>query len=57
MIDTNQWLLDFVSANWMGLIIVYGVFVAMFPNSKILKAIGESCGNLFPVFKKKENNP
>lgn len=54
MIDSNQFLIDFISGNWMAMIIVYGVFRAMFPNSKILMALGEGFSNLFPVFRKKD---
>lgn len=49
----NQFLIDFIGANWMVLIIVYGIFRAMFPNSKVLGAIGEAVSNLFPVFKQR----
>ena len=54
MIDSNQLLIDFIGSNWMALVILYGIFRAMFPNSKVLGAIGEGFSNLFPVFKKKE---
>jgi len=54
MIDTNQFLLDFIGSNWMALIIVYGVFRAMFPNSKILTALGEGFSGLFPQLRKKD---
>jgi len=54
MIDTNQILVDFIGSNWMAMIIVYGVFRSMFPNSTVLTAIGEGFSNLFPVFRKKE---
>ena len=54
MIDTNKWLVDCIGSNWMLMIIVYGAFRAMFPNSKVLGAIGESFAGLFPVFRKKE---
>ena len=56
MIDSNQILVDFIGANWMALIIIYGIFRAMFPNSKILGAIGESLSNLFPIFRKKDDS-
>ena len=54
MIDTNQFLIDFIGSNWMLMIIIYGIFTAMFPTSKVLTAIGEGFSNLFPVFKGKE---
>jgi len=55
MIDSNQFLVDFIGSNWMALVILYGIFRAMFPNSKVLTAIGEGFSNLFPVFKRKDN--
>ena len=53
MIDTNTWLIEFIGKNWMVMLIIYGVFAAMFPASKILAAIGETFSGLFPVFRKK----
>lgn len=57
MIDSNQFLIDFIGSNWMGMIIVYSIFRAMFPNSRTLTAIGESFSGLFPVFRKGEKKP
>jgi len=57
MIYTNQWLIELIKENWMGMILFYSITRAMFPNSKILTAIGESFSNLFPVFKKKGEPP
>jgi hypothetical protein len=54
MIYTNQWLIEVIKENWMMLILLYGIVRAMFPNSKMLTAIGEAFSNLFPVFRKKE---
>ena len=54
MFDGNAFINELVGKNWMILIIIYGVFRAAFPNSKILNAIREGFSNLFPVFKKKE---
>lgn len=54
MIYTNQWLIELIKENWMGLILLYSVIRAMFPNSKMLTATGEAFSNLFPVFRKKE---
>lgn len=53
MIYTNQWLIEAIGENWMALIIIYGIIKAMFPNSKVLNAIGETFAGLFPVFKNK----
>lgn len=54
MIYTNQYLTDFVGNNWMALIIGYGVCRAIFPQSKILTALGEGFARMFSVFR---NNP
>jgi len=53
MIYSNEWLIKFVGENWMALLIVYGMARAMFPNSKILGALGSGVSNIFPVFRKK----
>ena len=57
MINGNQFLIDLIGNNWMVLIIVYGVFRAALPNSRILSAIGEGFSNLFPVLQRKSNDP
>jgi len=57
MINTNQWLVDFIGSNWMALIVIYGIFRAMFPTSRILTAIGESFSGLFPVFGRGKTDP
>lgn len=54
MIYTNDWLIEAIAENWMGLILLYSIIRAMFPNSKMLNAIGESFANVFPVFRKKD---
>jgi len=51
MIDTNQLLIDFIGKNWMALIIIYGMVRAMFPNSKVLAAMGDGFARMFPVFR------
>lgn len=53
MIYSNAWLIEFIGYNWMALLIIYGVLKAMFPNSKILQAIGAGASNIFPVFRRK----
>ncbi len=53
MFYSNEFLIKFIGENWMFLLILYGIFKAMFPNSKILNAVGEGFSNLFPVFRKK----
>ena len=55
MMYSNQWLTEFIGNNWMALLILYGVARAMFPNSKILSAIGEGFSKLFPVFNRNKN--
>ncbi len=52
MIDSNNWLVDFIGNNWMGLTLVYMGLKAMFPNSKLLNAIGEGAKGMFPQFRK-----
>jgi hypothetical protein len=53
MIYSNYWLSEFIGNNWMGLIILYSAAKAVFPNSKILGAIGSGFSNIFPVFRRK----
>jgi hypothetical protein len=53
MIYSNVWLIDFIGNNWLALAILYGVLTAIFPDSRVLSAIGESFSERFPVFKKK----
>jgi len=54
MIDTNKMLIDFVSSNWMAMVIVYGILKVSFPNSKAVIAIGDLFSGLFPVFSAKK---
>jgi hypothetical protein len=55
MIYTNQWLWDFLNNNWMGLIMLYCIARSVFPNCKVLVAMGDAAQTLFPtIFKKKE---
>jgi hypothetical protein len=54
MIDSNNFLLDLVGKNWMALIILYTMVRTIFPNVKVIIAIGDAFANLFPQFKKKE---
>lgn len=54
MIDGNAFINEVVGKNWMLLLLAYNIFVVVFPDSKILKAIGEGFSKMFPVFKKKE---
>jgi len=51
MIDTNTFLIDFINNNWMGLIMFYSIIKSIFPNSKVLTAIGEGVSNVFPMLK------
>jgi hypothetical protein len=50
MIDSNTFLIDFVNNNWMGLVMLYSIVRSIFPNNKVLKAIGEAFSARFPVF-------
>lgn len=52
--DSNTFLVQFIGDNWMAMIIIYAIFRAMFPNSRILTAVGETFSGLFPVFKQKQ---
>lgn len=54
MINTNQILMDFVGQNWIALLLLYGIVRAMFPNSMMLTAIGETFSGLFPQLRKKD---
>jgi hypothetical protein len=42
MIHVDVWLLDFVKENVIALTILYACLKSIFPDSKILKAIGDA---------------
>ena len=52
IIKGNEILLQFVSDNWMILLLFYTVVRAMFPNSKLILNIGASFSSMFPIFRK-----
>lgn len=54
MIDGNTFLNDLIGKNWMVLMLIYVILNNIFPDSKILQAIGKGFSNMFPVFKRKE---
>ena len=54
MFSSNQWLTDFIGQNWMGMVILYSIVRSMFPNSKMLNAIGQTFSGMFPVFRKEK---
>jgi membrane-bound metal-dependent hydrolase YbcI (DUF457 family) len=57
MFYSNQWLWDFLNNNWMGLVMLYSIVRSIFPNSKVLVALGMSAQNMFPsIFKREEKN-
>jgi hypothetical protein len=53
MIDTNTFLIDFINNNWMGLVMLYSIVRSIFPNSKVLTAIGEGVSGVFPMLRGK----
>jgi hypothetical protein len=42
MIHTDQWILDFLKENMITISFLYAVVKMLFPDSKILKAIGDA---------------
>jgi hypothetical protein len=52
MVFTNEFILKFVSENWLGILLVYGVFKSIFPESKLLARFADYVSNLFPILKK-----
>lgn len=53
MIDSNTFLIDFENNNWMRLVMLYSIVRSIFPNSKVLTAIGDGVSNVFPILKGK----
>jgi len=55
MFDGNKAVMDFVSLNWLPMLVVWGLAKAFFPNWKLLDRIGERFAVIFPQFKKKDS--
>ncbi len=53
MLYSNEWLIEFIGENWIALVILFGIFRSLFPNSKVLNAIGSAFADRFPVFRGK----
>ena len=53
MIYSNDFLMKVVSENWLGILLVYGVFKSIFPESKLLGRLADYVSNLFPILKSK----
>ena len=47
MIYADQWIIDFIQHNVIALSILYAILRSMFPESRILKAIGISFNKRF----------
>lgn len=52
--DSNGFLDDFVGQNWILLLLMYNIFKAVFPNSKVLEAIGATLSSKFPLLRQPE---
>ena len=53
IIKGNEIILQFVSDNWIILLLFYSIVRGMFPDSKLIQVVGASFANIFPIFKKK----
>lgn len=53
IVNGNEIILQFVSDNWMILLLFYSVIRGMFPDSKLIQIVGASFANMFPVLKRK----
>jgi hypothetical protein len=54
MFDSNTFLMNLVSNNWLAILAVYGVFKAIFPNSRILSRLADYFTGLFPILKNRK---
>jgi hypothetical protein len=54
MFDSNTFLMNLVSNNWLAILAVYGVFRAVFPNSRILSRLADYFSGLFPILKNRK---
>lgn len=50
----DQLLIDFFKENFITLGTAFAILKVIFPNSRILRGIGDAVSERFPVFKKKE---
>lgn len=53
MIQLDPILIEFVKENCITLTLIYAVLKVIFPNSRILRGIGEAFSSRFPAFGKK----
>ncbi len=53
MIDGNALFTEFISKNWMPLVFFFAILKAIFPDSRILNAIGEMISTKLPILKGK----
>jgi hypothetical protein len=53
IIKGNEIILQFVSDNWIILLLFYSIVRGMFPDSKLIQIIGASFASMFPVLRKK----
>jgi len=54
MIDGNALFTEFISKNWMPLLTLFAILKVLFPESRILNAIGELISSRLPILKKKD---
>ena len=53
IIKGNEIILQFVSDNWIILLLFYSIVRGMFPDSKLIQIIGASFSSMIPVLRKK----
>ncbi len=52
--ESNRFINDFISNNWILLLLWWSVFKGLFPNSRFLESMGNSISTIFPAFKRSE---
>ena len=53
IINGNEIIIQFVSDNWIILLLFYSIVRGRFPDSKLIQVVGASFSNMFPIFKGK----
>jgi hypothetical protein len=53
IINGNEIIIQFVSDNWIILLLFYSIVRGMFPDSKLIQLVGTSFASMFPVLRRK----
>lgn len=54
IINGNDLIMEFVSNNWIILLLFYSIVRGMFPDSKLIQIVGASFSSMFPIFRGKK---